>query len=349
MKDLVKNSVALLLSSSMVLGMAASAGAASAGTYSVQVNDKTISFVANGKTASSYTAKNTDIKLMTDDDGDLLVCFYAKDGKYKGVNLDGQSSVTLDGSISTLTLSNTLNNDVDINLGSSAKVKKMQINSQSDVTVKGKVTDLTAAAGASIRVLGEGVVSSADLISRKATIYAEAGAKVSKVKTESRSSTSGDGIGQVYLNYDGDYNYDYSDAFDDFDDDDDDYFRRRNRYYYDDDDDYYYWRHWYDNKDYDDYYDDYYTNRQSPELKIRSIDATKGTKLKKLVGDLEDNVRAYVESDYGDRREIKGKFTWVKDDDTRVNETGEYRFVFTPNNTRRYRVVRDSVTINIDD
>ena len=100
MKKQLRRAVSLFLALAVILTLGVLASAAS--PYSVKAAAKSISFIQNGYVTGTYAAKNNNITLMKDSAGDLLVCFYTSQGKYVGVTLGSQSSLTLSGSIGTV-------------------------------------------------------------------------------------------------------------------------------------------------------------------------------------------------------------------------------------------------------
>ncbi|WP_308752518.1 hypothetical protein [uncultured Anaerotruncus sp.] len=79
------------------------------------------------------------------------------------------------------------------------------------------------------------------------------------------------------------------------------------------------------------------------ELRIGTINVKNTTtRLRSLVSELEDEVRAY--DDDGDR--IDGEVKWVSDT-TRVTKTGYYEFYFIPDSSR-YDRVRDEIKITVN-
>ena len=141
MKQLGKKFTAVLLAAMMVLSLAVMASAATtqtAGTYSVTAQADKILFTRNGASAS-YPIKTANIKLTTDKDGDLLVCFTDSTGKARNVTVGKQTSLTLSGPMASLTLAKELNDGVAVTLGATANVTTMTVDTPNPVAINGKV------------------------------------------------------------------------------------------------------------------------------------------------------------------------------------------------------------------
>ncbi|MCI8441489.1 MAG: hypothetical protein HFG27_03025 [Provencibacterium sp.] len=217
MKHFIQKTAAAALSLSLALGMSATAYAAteSTNTYSLYVKDKVVQFMLDGKTAASYDINNDHIDLITDREGDFLVCFFDDRGTHKGVSLGNQKSLSVSGTISELRLDESLKDSISLTVASDALVKNLNVRTGSDITVKGRVSDLEVDAPAEIEVTSTGTVNTAELMHRQAKLHAEKGATVKRVQSIYRTNVTGN-VDRVTRVEDEEEFYGYS-AYDDDD------------------------------------------------------------------------------------------------------------------------------------
>lgn len=309
MRRTMKNLTALALAVAMVLSMGViSFAAGAASPYGVSVSGTKISFVKDGKTANTYEAKDTNIRLKLNDTGSLLVCFYNTSGAYKGVNLGDQKTIALTGSMDSLTLDSNLGSGIAVTLDSGAKVSSMSVKSQGNVTIKGSVSTLTVSGSAKVSLVSGATVSTAKITASKATLSAPEGSNVANLDAVDRSNVTGSGIGKVGNKTSKSSSVDY---FDDDDDDDDD------------------------------------NSKIKVTLSIDSIDAEEGDKLRDLEGELRSAVSAYATDKNDNDVEVKGSYKFNKSGSTEVKKTETYKFTFTPSNSK-YETVSGSITIYVD-
>ncbi len=170
MKSLSSKLMALVLALSMLMGTVVVASAASSTDYSVKVEDNKVSFIQNGKTIGTYNSKDAKLKLVTDKDGDLLVCFYDANNNYKRITLGKQTSLSLSGSMTSLTLDKSLSDSLSFSV--SASVGTMSVASKNSVKISGKVDKLTITGAAKVTVTKDGKVTSAS-VAKSATLTNE--------------------------------------------------------------------------------------------------------------------------------------------------------------------------------
>ncbi|MCI8624113.1 MAG: hypothetical protein HFG26_10715 [Provencibacterium sp.] len=215
MKHFIRRMAAAALSLSMALGMSAVASAAtSSNVYDLKVQDKQVQFLLDNKVAATYDINNDNIQLITDREGDFLVCFFDDRGNYRGVSLGRQRSLKVSGVISQLRLDESLNSSIRLTVASDALVKDLNVRSDTSIYIDGRVSDLATDADVDVEVSSTGVVSRAELDSRRAKLHAEKGATVKNVQAFYRTNVTGD-VDKVskieeYSYYDDD-EYGYSD------------------------------------------------------------------------------------------------------------------------------------------
>lgn len=225
MKQFIRKAAAALLALSMAAGMsvAASAATTSTNTYSLYVKDQTVKFLLDGKTAASYEVNQDTIELITDREGDFLVCFFDDRGTHKGISLGNQKTLSMSGTISNLRVDDSLNSSIKLTVASDGLIKNMKLMSDNDLLVNGRITDLEVDAASNVEVSSTGTISSADLTHRKAKLHAEKGATVKRVQTVYRTNVTGN-VTRVSRIEDYEDAYGYSE-YDDYDDDDKIYVR----------------------------------------------------------------------------------------------------------------------------
>ncbi len=182
--------MASLLAAATMLGTCVVAGAASTKNYDVSVSGKQMTFSRNGRKAT-YNMKTTDVKLVIDEDDDLLVCFTDGKSKYKGISLGSQRSINMGGTMNSLTLNSTLGSKISVNVTSDADIRTMNISSKNSVSIAGDVTTLTVNGAAQVSVEKGADIDHAKINSSTATLDAKSGAKVRKVTAAKRSNVTG--------------------------------------------------------------------------------------------------------------------------------------------------------------
>ena len=110
----VKRITAICLALVMMLSLAVGASAAS--NYSLKVQNKYVQFYRGGSLTGSYLSKDGAVSL-TSSKGDLLVCFTDSTGKSRRITLGSQSDLSVTGSLPSLSLSKTLDSDVQVTIG----------------------------------------------------------------------------------------------------------------------------------------------------------------------------------------------------------------------------------------
>ena len=341
--------------------------AASNSPFSVTVGDKVISFQQDGRTTGSYKMSKNDIVLVTDSSDDLLVCFYDTDGKYVGVTLGDQENVNLVGSMDTLTLHRELDRNVII--GSSCSISDVTVNSPVKVSVYGKIGTINIDSGASVIAVNGSQINNAITSSSAARLTIKDGAVVKSTSTGDSSNATAGTI--TISNNNSDVSFrtdilyaDYGDRLRDYAADLQAsvraYYRKKRitgeaeftlsgsttlkktgsyRFRFTPDDD-----------DLEVTYgnirivvDDENNNLTELDLDIRSITVEYNTNsLADLTTKLRQRVTAY--DIYG--KKVPGTLRWINEN-TRVNRSGYYDFMFIPD-SNKYEKVQDSIKIQIE-
>lgn len=152
MNHAVKKMTSAALALAMALSMGVMTHAASATDYSVNFADNSIQLIRDGKTAGTYSSKNSNISLTQNKSGQLLVTFTnASSGKTTGINLASQTEITLGGTYGTLTVAA----PVAVSLADGSKIDSLQVtNSKASVNVSAKATVTKAGAVSGAKVTG---------------------------------------------------------------------------------------------------------------------------------------------------------------------------------------------------
>ena len=195
MKALIKKCAALVLAAATALSLAAGIQAA-ATIYSVKVQKNSILVQNKGKTVQTYNAKSTDLTLSRED-GELLLGYKNAQNLSRDIALGTQSTLTVEGTVSSLTLDSSLPTSTRFVLDTGSSVSSLKIASPGKITIRGKVDTLTVSSAARITVSKGGAVTDATLTSGSAVLTAGTGAKVKNATVVKKSSVSGSGIGTV--------------------------------------------------------------------------------------------------------------------------------------------------------
>lgn len=165
--------------------------------YSIDVQDNRVLFIRNGRVEGSYWVNGTDLTLMSQS-GELLVCFYNNQNVYKYITLGGQTALTINGSMHSLSLSKSLDQTVKITTAPTSDIRSMQVSSASNnISVQGEVGSLTVSSSAKISVQSGGSIDTAKLTSSRARLTAVNSGYVELVQAVNRSCVSGKGIGTI--------------------------------------------------------------------------------------------------------------------------------------------------------
>lgn len=316
MKNLGKRLAAAMVAASMVMGTGIAASAATKSEITVSVSNKTLTFSKNGKKLQSQDMKTSDVKLIIDEDDDLVVCYTNNLGKYKGMNLNNQRTLEISGDMNSLTLTSSLGDKVDVTVDSGSDISKMVVTNKGDVNIKGDVTNLTVNGAADVTVDDGATVSSARVTATNAKLAGKSGSNLKSVSAVKRSNVTG--ARRVST-------LDSSSSTRDNDDD------------YDDDRD----------------NDGYRVRLRFGSLHYTANSGTPDTYLRDILEDLEGEVEAYGYDDDNDSREISGRVRWsspgkkIFDEDNPKSKDIKCSFKFIPTNSK-YRTVTDSITVRID-
>ena len=195
MKALIKKCAALVLAAATALSLAAGIQAATT-IYSVKIQKNSILVQNKGKTVQTYNAKSTDLTLSRED-GELLLGYKNAQNLSRDIALGTQSTLTVEGTVSSLTLDSSLPTSTRFVLDTGSSVSSLKIASPGKITIRGKVDTLTVSSAARITVSKGGAVTDATLTSGSAVLTAGTGAKVKNATVVKKSSVSGSGIGTV--------------------------------------------------------------------------------------------------------------------------------------------------------
>ncbi|MEY8359153.1 hypothetical protein AALA99_09060, partial [Anaerotruncus colihominis] len=195
MKALIKKCVALALAAITALSLAAGIQAATT-IYSVKIQKNSILIQNKGKTVETYDAKSTDLTL-SQEYGKLLLSYKNAQNLSRDIALGTQSSLTIQGAASSLTLDSSLPTSMRLVLDTGSSVSSLKIASPGKITIRGKVDTLTVSSAARVTVSKGGVVTDATLTSSSAVLIAGTGAQVKNATVVKKSSVSGSGIGTV--------------------------------------------------------------------------------------------------------------------------------------------------------
>ena len=209
MKALIKKCAALVLAAATALSLAAGIQAATT-IYSVKIQKNSILVQNKGKTVQTYNAKSTDLTLSRED-GELLLGYKNAQNLSRDIALGTQSTLTVEGTVSSLSLDSSLPTSMRLVLDTGSSVSSLKIAAPGKITIRGKVDTLTVSSAARITVSKGGAVTDATLTSGSAVLTAGTGAQVKNATVVKKSSVSGSGIGTVKVRG--------SDSDDDNDDD----------------------------------------------------------------------------------------------------------------------------------
>lgn len=319
---MMKKLLSVVLAFAMVFGISMVAGAAT--VYSVVVNGENISFVSGGKTVGTYVTKTTDLKLKYDDSGDLLMCFYDNKGSYKGVNLSTQASVTVSGTMDSLTISSNIKDNVSVKLPAKSSVTKLTVENTGTVYVYGSVDTLNLKGGAKVNVYEGAEIETAKITSKSATLVAATGSSVNSVQTVAGAKVSGNGIVKKKSSTTSSARRDTDSGGS---------------------------RASTPGSKWDNDFDD--ENSDGIRVKLEKdrsyIEASSGDRLKDLTDELYDCFSAYVDDNDEDEdgRSVNGDFVWTDGSSREVEDGKVYSFRFIPNDNSKYRSVRGSIQIYV--
>ncbi|MBR5486167.1 MAG: hypothetical protein IKV41_06615 [Oscillospiraceae bacterium] len=346
---------------SLLLAAQTAVTAFAASPYGVVVQSGKACFYQNGYLTASYAMSGKDISLTTDEEGDLLVCFYNAANQFTGITLGDQPSVTISGSIDRLQLNKDLNRNVVLN--SACKVSKLDVYAPVDVTIYGQVDTLTATNKSKVTASVNADIGQRSVVSGAEYVQNGSGSKGTS-SSKDVMVTKSNRITFRALEMEAEYKDTLRDIEDDLENHVKAYDSNGTRIYGDFEWDdsrsttlrrngTYEFRFDPDSSRYTTAYgkvrvvvdddDDYDRDGDDIELEIDSfeVDDDDGT-LEDYEDELEDSVEAFNDDD----DEVRGRVEWV-DEDERVRRTGWYKFRFIPSSSR-YEVVRSEIKIYVD-
>ncbi len=377
-----KRLLGLALAAGLALGGAVTAWADAVSTYSVSMSQNTISILRGGAVTNSFRTSVNDVTAMTDEDGNLLVCFNNTQGNYVAVTLGSQQMVNFYGTIGTLYLDDSLDRPVVI--GSSARVSKLKVDAPVKVSVWGRVDSGIVDAAASIVTAKGSRLSDLYFENSDGRLYINEGSVVDGTTIQSSGGSLGDrysssrddssstGSGTSSRTVDGitlkttkiyaDYDDTLADLLGDLEDSVTAYNRSGRRLYGEvewvdrdnveiDDGGRFRYRFIPDNDAYDSVTStirvvvDEDKGYETLELEIGEINVSSSSNPKRLasyLGKLENQVKAYNE----DGRRVYGEVKW-SGSNKRVEESGTYKFIFVPYSSK-YKTARGEIDINVN-
>jgi len=199
MKTIGKKFMSVLLSLVLVLGISITANAAPASTYSVNVQNGKLKFIQNNKTVGTYSIKGSDITLTTDSDKDFLVRYYDTTGKYRSITLGAQKSLSISGTMNSLTIHKNLDDAINVTLAPASNITKMSVASPNNVTIQGKVGTLSVTAAAKITISNSAKVTKTSITDKKATVTTQKNAFKAPAASPSKAPKSNASSSQLTL------------------------------------------------------------------------------------------------------------------------------------------------------
>lgn len=172
MKTISKKLLALCCAAALVLGLQVASFAADLG-YSVVVSSSQVQLVQNGKVANTYQIKSSDITITATKDYPLILSFKDSASKKKNISLGDQTSLTISGTLSSLTLDKALSSSFTLNIGAKASVSAMTVHSGGKVVIAddAKVSKISSSnKNASIKTASGKTVTSSTAKAPTATV-----------------------------------------------------------------------------------------------------------------------------------------------------------------------------------
>lgn len=308
----MKHSVQKLLSVCLVFVLVLAMGIPihAATPYSVKVANSAVYFLQNGKVTGTYATSDSNITLMVDNTGALLVCFNNGQNRYIGVTLGSQRDLSISGTVNVLTLDKSYTGP----LNSTALTTRLKVNGNSNVVQRNGVGLLEMTAGGTVSVEAGAIINQATLTSSDARLTVQSGGKVTEAKAASKNSVvcigpSLDGklpggvVGAFFVQGNQGSGSNSSSSSNS-------------------------------------------NSNSSSELRFstKSIYADEGDSLRDLESDLYDAVKVYNK----ENKRVYGEFEWTSSGSTTVRKSGTYRFKFIPDSTR-YKTTQDSLRIVVDE
>lgn len=380
---LVRRSLGLLLAAGLLLGGGVTAWADAVSTYSLSMKQGTLSVLKGGYVTNSFRTSSSDLTVVTDVDGNLMVCFYDSKGEYVGVTLGSQQIVNFYGSIGTLHLDESLDRPVVI--GAGAQVENLWVEAPVKVSVWGRVNggdidaeaDIVTAKGSQLYsitfldpyadlYINEGaVVDGATIRSAEDDTYTSAGRNVSPSRSSSNSSSStrtvSGGVTLKTSSIYADYDDTLGDLITELEDNVTAYNRSGRRIYGEvewvesdstevEDGGRFRYRFTPDDDDYDTVtgsirivVDD--DDEESLTLEFDPINISYSGEPRRLSRYL-SKLENTVKAYNEDGRRVYGEVKWTSN--KKVEESGKYKFTFTPYSSK-YRTTKGEIQINVNE
>lgn len=301
--------------------------------YTIKVDKNVAYFLQNGEVTGTYALKPADLSLSTDRQGEVLVSFVTTKGTSYAVTLGKQATVTVTGTVNSLTASSGLTANTALVVDAQGSVKNLNLYAPITATVQGTVETLTQKGASTVTVEAAGKVTTAILTNKQASLKADG--TVTTVEKVTDATADGKGLGKVTgLSAESAAQaakgttpttptISVSRA------------REKSGLMVDN--------------------SDSRTDTSSKNatvvtsgrirLQAKTIDATYGDTLDELQSDLEDAVKAYNNST---GKRLDGEVSWVSDGDTKVRDTEYYRFDFEADSSG-YSTARGRIKISVDD
>lgn len=169
------------LAAGICLGGMVTAWADAVSTYSISMGQGAMSVLKGGAVVNSFKTSDSDITVMTDRDGSLLICLNGIQGEPVKVALGEQQIVNFYGKIGTLLLDSTLNRPVVI--GANAQVERLEVEAPVKISNWGRVNSGTVNAAASLVTASGSYTGNVVLENLGARIHVNEGAVTQGITT----------------------------------------------------------------------------------------------------------------------------------------------------------------------
>ncbi len=192
MRNSWKKVVSLAAASAITFSMAAAASAATTSTpFSVSVQDGVVSFVKNGVATTSVTSKDSRLTLSTSaTTGSLLVNFTDSTGKARSFSLGDQNSLQVSGTLASLTLNQSLEDAIAVNLSSGSTVTTMTVATPNPVAINGNVGTLNVSDSATVSIAGSAKITRRNVTDTQAKVTTTAAGTAATATPGVSSSTT---------------------------------------------------------------------------------------------------------------------------------------------------------------
>lgn len=143
-----------------------SSDSATGKSYGLTVKSTSLLFTVGGKTTTTLPSKNANITIKRDANDNMLVSYLDKSGKTKSASLGKQNTLTISGTVGTLTLDKSLGKTPTITLAAGATAARISVAAPCSVKVDGKLGTLSVTGAANV-VIGPKATVDKKIISSK--------------------------------------------------------------------------------------------------------------------------------------------------------------------------------------